>query len=202
MVSACNAEAIARLDAWPRWPSGALALVGPAGAGKTHLARIWADRVGAKVAAGLDDADAADDAPLLVEDVDRAPADERLFHILNRHIEPHRGLVLTARTRPGDWASPLPDLRSRLNALPVVELAEPDDGVLDGVLHRFFAERIMRPTPDVIPYLRHRIERSVPAAEAVVEKLAAAAATLDRPVNRTLARLVLTDFADEDPLEA
>ena len=38
VVSACNREAAARIDAWPHWPGPVLALVGPAGSGKTHLA--------------------------------------------------------------------------------------------------------------------------------------------------------------------
>ncbi len=43
---ASNCDAVGALDAWPRWPGGALALIGPEGVGKTHLARAWA--VGAK----------------------------------------------------------------------------------------------------------------------------------------------------------
>src|SRR3954470_14371724 len=49
-----NREALAWLDRWPDWPAPALALNGPAGSGKTHLARIWAARANAAV---LDAAD-------------------------------------------------------------------------------------------------------------------------------------------------
>ena len=41
-----NAEAVRLLDAWPRWPGGCLALVGPEGVGKSHLAQAWAARLG------------------------------------------------------------------------------------------------------------------------------------------------------------
>ena len=47
VVSRANAAAVAVLDAWPAWPAGAVALVGPAGCGKTHLVNIWAERSGA-----------------------------------------------------------------------------------------------------------------------------------------------------------
>ena len=42
-----NAAARAALAAWPHWHGGALALVGPEGVGKTHLASLWAEDVGA-----------------------------------------------------------------------------------------------------------------------------------------------------------
>ena len=36
-----NAAALAWIERWPDWPGPALALYGPAGCGKTHLASIW-----------------------------------------------------------------------------------------------------------------------------------------------------------------
>lgn len=49
VVGPSNAQAMAALDAWPAWPGGALALIGPIGSGKTHLAREWAQRAGALI---------------------------------------------------------------------------------------------------------------------------------------------------------
>src|SRR5215510_7556403 len=39
VVAAGNREALAWIDRWPDWPAPALALGGPPGCGKTHLAR-------------------------------------------------------------------------------------------------------------------------------------------------------------------
>jgi chromosomal replication initiation ATPase DnaA len=197
VTSACNAEAVARVDVWPRWPSPILALVGPEGSGKTHLGRAWAARAGATV---VEAEDVAEDlhGPLLIEAADRARLDARLFHLINRAGDAAHGILLTARVRPNDWTTALPDLRSRLNALPVVELGHPDDGVLEGVLRRLFAERVITPSPELIAYLRLRIERSVPAAAAVVERLEAAASAQRRPINRALARSLLADEDDPD----
>lgn len=189
VVSTCNADAVARIDAWPRWPAPVLALIGSAGSGKTHLARAWAARSGAAVLT-LGEAP-PEEAPVLLDDVDRETLDERLFHLLNRADDPRRGVLLTGRTPPRDWPTALPDLRSRLNALPVAVLGDPDDGVLEGALRRLFEERVITPAPDLIAYLRSRIERSVPAAEAIVERLEAEAAARRRPINRALAREVL-----------
>ena len=41
IVTAANAEAVAYIERWPRWPAPVTILAGPAGAGKSHLAEIW-----------------------------------------------------------------------------------------------------------------------------------------------------------------
>src|SRR5262245_35344741 len=43
-----NADALAAISCWPDWPSQVMALVGPAGSGKSHLAAIWAEQAGAR----------------------------------------------------------------------------------------------------------------------------------------------------------
>jgi chromosomal replication initiation ATPase DnaA len=191
IVSESNQEAVATVDRWPDWPGGVLVLVGPEGSGKTHLAHIWAAQARAHLQDGAS-ATAAAIPPLgavLLEDADRAPAGAALFHLINRAES--AGLLLTARTPPRAWTAVLPDLRSRLNALLTVELGAPDDVVLEGVLRRFFRDRHIRPDADLIAYLLRRIERSVPAARAIVEHLDAAAAAARREVNRVLAREIL-----------
>jgi chromosomal replication initiation ATPase DnaA len=188
--SPTNTQAIAVLDAWPDWPGGALALVGPEGVGKSHLAQEWATRAKAlRLEPGQTDLSAAGGRPLLLEDADRA-ADETLFHLLNL-AGSSAGVLLTARTLPGEWPAALPDLRSRLNALYVAEITPPDDVVLEGVLRKFFRDRNIRPAEDVYPYLLRRIERSVPAALDIVIRLDETADAEHRDITRALARQIL-----------
>lgn len=194
-----NAQAIATLESWPAWHGGALALVGPEGVGKTHLARNWAQ--GAK-AVILDrtapDIEAAAGRPVLMEDVDQGVADEALFHLINMAAREGGGLLLTARTPPAQWPAALPDLRSRLNALPVAVLEEPDDEVLQGVLAKFFRERNILPPQDIYPYLLRRMGRSIPHARDIVERLDEAADAEQRPISRVLARQILDGDEDEN----
>jgi chromosomal replication initiation ATPase DnaA len=186
-----NAQATAALDAWPRWPGGCLALVGPEGVGKTHLARAWAQAAGARILDhGEADPAAAAGTPVLLEDVDRGVSEEALFHLITLAPRPGGGLLLTARTPPTLWPAALPDLRSRLNALYVAEIEEPDDEVLSGVLQRFFQARNIRPAPDLYPYLLRRMERSAVSARTIVEQLDEAPDEL-KPVSRVLARQLL-----------
>src|SRR4051812_6829462 len=154
ILGASNAQAAAAVDAWPKWPGGALVLVGPEGVGKTHLARAWAASHEALVLdRAAPDVAAADGRPVLLEDVDQGVEAEALFHLINLAARDGAGLLLTARSRPAAWPAELPDLRSRLNALSVAEIEAPDDEVLGGVLRKFFRERNIRPHDDVYPYL-------------------------------------------------
>lgn len=183
-----NAQAAAAVDAWPNWPGRRLALVGPEGVGKTHLARAWAARAGAAILSReAPDLAQAEGRPVLLEDVDRGMAEEALFHLINL-ADRGGGLLLTARAAPRAWPCALPDLRSRLNALYVAEIDEPDDVVLEGVLRKFFRDRSIRPPKEVYPYLLRRMPRSIPGAQEVVRRMDEAG---EGPISRLLARAVL-----------
>ncbi len=198
--SRSNAEALLVVRQWRHWPSGALALVGPQGSGKSHLAAVWAAESGA-IRIDPDQPIAAFDQPaVLVEDVDRrALRGEALFHLLNAADAGAR-VMLTARTLPRTWPVAVPDLRSRVNALHVVELHEPDDPLLAGVMTRFFRERNIRVDEEVLTYLVRRIERSIPDARDVVEAIDEAAAHERREITRALAREVLDRTRGEPDL--
>ncbi|MGH6987080.1 MAG: chromosomal replication initiator DnaA [Caulobacteraceae bacterium] len=192
VVSPSNAEAAAMVGAWPAWPLGALALIGPEGSGKSHLAALWARRAGA-VAITAQDADALPrpaDAAVLIEDADQGGYDEVLFHLLNR-AGGGTSLLLTARLEPAVWPVAIPDLASRLKALTVARIGPPDDVALEAMLRAFFRARHIRPAAEVYPYLLSRIERSGRAARAFVSRLDELADAEGREVSRALARQVI-----------
>ncbi|WP_179380585.1 P-loop NTPase family protein [Jannaschia marina] len=199
MVSTSNATAVALVDRFPDWPDGRLALVGPEGAGKSHLVAVWAGETGARVvsAATLDAAEVAAlaEGPLAVEDVDRvagdAVAEEALFHLWNAAAQAGRGLLLTGRGQPSDWPVKLPDLRSRLASLTPATLGDPDDMLLSVVLLKLFADRQLQVKPALLGYLLPRMERSFVAARGMVARLDAESLARGVPINQGLARAVL-----------
>lgn len=193
IVSDANAEAVRAVEAWPGWHGGCLVLVGPGGAGKSHIAATWTERVGAAkpdVPIRTHDLAVFRGRPILVENADAIDG-EILFHLINQAGEPGGGLLMTSRTPPSAWPAEVPDLRSRLNALPVAEIGPPDDEILAGALHKFFRERNIRPADDLLPYLLYRMERSIPMAREIVDRLDEAGDAQQRSISRALARDIL-----------
>lgn len=192
-----NATALGLVDSWPDWPNRVMLLAGPEGCGKSHLAAIWAERAGARVVAAsalADDAvpDLVATGAVAVEDLERAPLDERaLFHLLNLAREERAFVLITSRQPPTALAFALPDLGSRLRAIPVVPLGPPDDQLFLALLVKFCADRQMSVDLAVINYLAARIERSVVAAREAVARLDSESLRLRRPVTRALAAEVL-----------
>jgi chromosomal replication initiation ATPase DnaA len=188
-----NAVALALVEGWPDWPARAVALVGPEGSGKSHLADIWAAKAGARCISGqaLQDANlpgALASGAVVIEDLAQNRIDERaLFHLLNLAREEGAYALLTMRTPPAGWNLALLDLASRLRALPVVTLSPPDDTLLRALLVKLFADRQIAVEESLITYLVTRIERSCGAARAAVEELDREALRQMRPITRVLA---------------
>lgn len=192
-----NSAALRLIEAWPDWPAANLALVGPPGSGKSHLAAIWAQAAGARrvAARALEESKvpaALATGAVVVEDATPGGFDERaLFHLLNLAREDEAFVLLTAQTAPAAWPLAIRDLASRLKALPVVTLAPPDEVLLRAVLVKLFADRQLAVDEALIGYLASRIERSFAAARTVVAALDDEAMRRQRPLTRALAAELL-----------
>ncbi len=196
VLSPANAEAVRLIEAWPDWPSPVAVLAGPPGSGKSHLGAIWCEHAGATAldAPRLGDSaiEAAEKGPVFIDDIDLAPLDQPgLFHLINAVRESGTGLLMTARRFPAAWGATLPDLVSRLKAVSTVEIGEPDDLLLEGVIMKLFADRQVEVEPHVVQYLVRRIERSLATAIDVVERLDRAALEGKTKVSRALAASVV-----------
>lgn len=203
LIAPCNAGAVAWIERWPDWPSPALALVGPPGSGKSHLATIFAARAGAATIApealpGLDPIGALGPARAAVVDGaegalgDRAAA-EGLFHLYNRLAAMGGHLLVTGGAAPARWRISLPDLASRLATATVAEIAAPDDALLAAILAKLFADRQLRPAAEVVRYILARAERSPAALTALVAELDRRALAGGRAVTVALAADTLRD---------
>lgn len=194
-----NDAALTLIEHWPDWPNKVMALVGPEGAGKSHLATIWAEAAGARVLSAklLGETDlpsAFVTGALVLDDVEPAGLDERaLFHLLNLAREEGAYLLITARTAPANLPLTIRDLASRLRAVPVVTLAAPDDALLRSLIVKLAADRQLNVDEPLVNYLANRIERSFVAARSAVAKLDEEAMRQHRPVTRALAAELFRD---------
>lgn len=205
-VSPANALALKTLDTWAAWPGGKLILIGPKGAGKTHLAHVWAENAAAKIvnARDLVTLEAADfaGANIAVEDADQiagnADLEAALFHLHNIVLAEGGRLLLTACTPPRDWHLTLPDLLSRVSAAAIAQIDAPDDALLTMVLVKLFADRQIAITPALISYLTRRMDRSFAAAAALVQRLDQAALAQGRAVTRSFAIEILDNSPEPE----
>jgi chromosomal replication initiation ATPase DnaA len=199
VAGAANAAALRLVDQWPDWPARTVVLVGPQGAGKSHLAAIWAAASGARVAAAhaLDEGGvpgALATGALVVEDVAPGEFDERaFFHLINLARSERADVLLTSREPPAAWAAKIPDLASRFREIPVVRLDPPGDELLHAVLVKLFADRQLAVDDSLIGYLLARMERSYAAAGEMVAALDREALQRHRPVTRALASELFRD---------
>lgn len=197
LVSACNAAAVEVIDSWPNWSHPVQLIEGPSGCGKSHLANVWrlktsAAELDASQLSGPGVVDRDFGNGLVLEDLDRRPFDEQsLFHLFNLSRERGFCILLTARSAPGRWSIRLPDLVSRMRAVPVAKIGAPDDNLLAAVLLKHFADRQLNIQPSVLKFLVKRMIRSMDAARDLVVALDRAALSSGKKISRQFAGEVL-----------
>jgi chromosomal replication initiation ATPase DnaA len=203
LISESNRAAADIVDRWPDWPQAAVVVVAPPRSGKTHLANVWRRRSGAArlEARSIGEADvqaASACSALLIEDLHAGIGDERaLFHLLNLVREHKLSMLLTSRVPAGELDVNLPDLRSRLRALPFVTIAPPDEALLKAVLVKHFMDRQLVVEPHVIGHIALHMDRSMEAVAAIVAEIDRAAMSSRRRITRALAAEILARVRPE-----
>ena len=193
IVAACNERALDFVQRWPDWPARSAAIFGPAGCGKSHLARIWKGRAGAGlVAAGDLKAGFNPGSALVVEDMDRVAPDLSRDRILMELFDnPGLSLLLTGRSPPAHWPFATGDWKSRLQSLIAFEIRLPDDGFLSVLIERQFAERQLHVPHSLIERILFHVERTPDAVGRFIEAADRKAWSEKRPVSLRLVSEIL-----------
>lgn len=197
LAAPSNEAALAWLERTADWPDHRLALWGEPGCGKTHLMRLWAARLGARVTNGADLC-GLPALPLAggiaLDDADTVADEVALLHLLNGAREARLPVLLAARTPPARWTVDLPDLASRLRAITVVEIAAPEESLLRSLLLRLLSERQLTVTPAVQDWLLVRLPRSPAALREAAVLLDREAMAAGKAVTKTIAASVVAQM--------
>jgi len=173
--SAENNEAYHFIYRWPDWGKQRYAsvflLYGPVGCGKTHLSHIWRS-LSEAVFLTTEQLTEPKRNAVIIEDIDQWSYDEEmLLHFLNNAIEDKQYVLLTSAVPPAQLPFTLPDLTSRLRAVPSLAIAPPGSELLRLVLMKQFADRQLRVSNDVINYIITHSERSFTAIAELVSAI-------------------------------
>lgn len=174
----CNRDAFAQVTSI-RWPSLHGILLGPEGAGKTHLAHIWAQKNNAEIYS-IEDALYFKEQTIIkqgivIDNMDRLKGHKdlqaALFHLHNAALRHEKPILFVGRGTLNSWKLALPDLQTRLSALAPFYLYRPDDVLLMQVLGTLFVERGLFPPAAVVQYIVSRMPRSLNTAHEIVAYL-------------------------------
>ena len=197
-MSPPNEDAVAWIDRWPVWPNPYLLLVGPKGSGKSHLAHVWASKSNAVFIQAKDlghlDINALNEISknnVILEALAAGVNEEVIFHLYNLIKEHKTSLLMTSRDNVSDWAVQLPDLVSRLGAIQIAKIQQPDDQLFAAILLKLFSDRQIQITPEIIQYLVTRLERSFNQALNIVKSLDDLSLTEKRRITIPLIKRVL-----------
>ena len=197
VIAGSNRDAAATAKAFATSGELLLAICGPAGSGKTHLSHLIAAFDGNVVdAQDLWRLPSHRCSLLVLDNAERCGEAKLLFALIEERRSLSLKTAVAGRGRPSDWAAPLKDLATRLEAMPRATLDEPDEELMRAVIDQRFRDRQWRTAEGIAALAAPRLSRTFAAATAFVEAVGAASVSEGRPITLALARSVLASLSE------
>lgn len=121
------------------------------------------------------------------------PWEQRLFSLYNECLAAGTRIAVAARTPAVDLPLALPDLRSRLAAMPHFALRPLDEAQQRSALQARAGARGIHLPEDAVHYLQRRFARDMASLSEILERLDAASLEAKRPLTLPFIRSVLGD---------
>ncbi len=199
VVDECNKSAFMLLEQWPlKIKTNFVCLVGETGSGKTHLAHVWADRLGAKFITSEYIENVLLDEPVphpyyVLDNADEICDDILLFNLYNKIRELDAYMLMTAKQYPAQWHTGYDDVKSRLKTIDVITIKKPNEVALTKIINQMLLQRGIMCSSDVIAYISNRIERTYESMIYWVNRIDEFRKTTHRKITLKAVRAVLTD---------
>ena len=185
MITPCNQHAYMAIKMWPNWNYFALNIFGPKSSGKSHLAHIWINTIQNNLPRPVQipilqahsinmknlNKISQEYPYLVIENLDSNINEEAFFHIYNNYNIPNRSILFTSLLPPSKVGLKLPDLRSRLNIIPTVEIQQPDDDMLIALIAKLFNDRQIIISQEILNYILKYSERSFSYITKLIEEI-------------------------------
>lgn len=214
-VTACNETAYKAIKLWPYWQNFALNLYGPKSSGKSHLAHIWINRIQKSLqkpeaipvlsasTINMKNVNRLNNEHnfLVIENVTTAINEEAFFHLYNFFNIPEKFILFTSEQPLSKLPVKLPDLQSRLRAIPAIEITEPDDEMLTALIAKQFNDQQIIISQEILNYILNNAERSFDFITRLVEEISDISWVHGRAVSIPIVREALKNLMQNQQLE-
>ncbi len=215
LVTSCNDTAYNIIKMWPYWPHFAINIYGPKSSGKTHLAHIWAERVQKSLPRPIDipfieaphinmknvNKLAHENKYLVIENMTAEINEEAFFHLYNFFNIPEHFILFTSELPLTKLPIKLPDLHSRLKAIPGIEILQPDDIMLTALIAKLFNDRQIIISQDILDYILNHTERSFDFVRRLVAEIDDISWTYGRAVTISIVKEAFNTLSKNKQLE-
>ena len=165
ILSRSNKHIYDFLNRWPKWEKNFINIIGQKSSGKTHLINIFIEKYKGKRI----DAQSLNEADLnkielyeniIIEDLTSNINENLLYSFLDLIEQNNKYLIITSLNQVVHINFKLLDLRSRLKSFLLLNIEQPDDELIFGIILKNLSDRQISIDKKLIDYIVKRIERS------------------------------------------
>ena len=162
-VSSSNSKAAKLIHLFPKWHNNGIVISGPEKSGKTHISHIWKSIANAnfydlKSELVFDTINSNNNCIFDNFDFLNENDERKFFQIYNDIINNKNYLLILIKETSLNIK--LKDLKSRIDALNLATINDPDDLLIQAIILKFFHDKQINVAPDVINFILKRINRN------------------------------------------